>query len=781
MLELAPQCGLRRLVNSRFFPGRFKFLRKYPTEQAACTGAWYSIDNFLPLLGYVSMGLWFMQAAESVACSRIEEPPDWRQQVAEKTGIYHMFLDYLVDSIKWKEERIGTLYCIQSPKDFRPEEREQRGEIEWLLTAILCSNFSIPIYISWGNLPKEIHTDEVPEAFCQFVPDEKELEYLASRDGKMKFSRWAVDNREANLKKIANESSSDRQRRTSRADNAKLGAVPKKASVFLWENQNGYWIRQSQTRGESTDLWSEYPGPERRFDPLHNEWDLCTLFKNNNTAFGEGYDHPADDGSDNEMDPGDPVFPQDINMESRLPPDVTNMEVVPERHPRDVEALIVDLDYEDLGPDTESDIPPIRNLAQASRKTEKPEYESIAADLSGSLLKRFGFVMPSTPDTFVAREPPEERLASEHLANVIGIPNITHQLPSQKGLENTLGIFFGQCIGARSANSIDKVLLDYHQPHLFSRRPSPFQIGRECLKSMRNPSQCSWYYVLRRIGSGIGSEVLWIPRVTGLVEVIRQEWGPAIKDVVAHFVARGIPFWLAYASNEIMPASQPVGGLHPKGFKADTSSGLGFRPHQHTFDEHDYNGHITQRDVQFLHTPRARIALQYGGVLARLARSEVSDEDFFRLFDEEIYDVGDCLWDGQSQHSYWYYRLAEREIDLLCGVYHLGTGQKKTGGNETDDQTSTVSWWPKPNAWACGNLDGAWWTPQCENNFFAKRLAHFAKGVYLPQNQTKWRHNLKFKKEVKKCWVGYEVVANSIVRDLIASGEPKSSSSSAGV
>ncbi|KAJ7880877.1 hypothetical protein B0H13DRAFT_1630244 [Mycena leptocephala] len=392
-----------------------------------------------------------------------------------------------------------------------------------------------------------------------------------------------IRRREANLKKIANESSADRQRRTSRADNAKLGAVPKKASVFLWETQNGYWIRQPQTRGEFADLWSEYPGPERRFDPLHNEWDLCPLFKNNNPAFGEGFDHPADDDSDNEMDPGDPVFPQDIDMESRLPPDVTNMEVVPEQHPRDVEASIVDLDYEDLGPDfTESDIPPIRNLAQASRKcvnavymkfgltprTEKPEYESIAANLSDSLLKRFGFVMPSTPDTFV----------------------------------------------------------------------------------------------------------LLIPRATDLVEVIRQEWGPTIKDVAAHFVARGIPFWLAYASAEIMPASKPVGRLHPKGFKADTSSGLGFRPHQHTFDEHDYNGYTTQRDLQFLHTPRARIALQYGGVIARLARSEVSDEDFFRLFDEEIYNVGDCLWDEQSQHSYWYYRLSEREIDLLCGVYHLGTG-----------------------------------------------------------------------------------------------------------
>ncbi|KAJ7893590.1 hypothetical protein B0H13DRAFT_1625156 [Mycena leptocephala] len=376
-----------------------------------------------------------------------------------------------------------------------------------------------------------------------------------------------IRRREANPKKIANENSTDRQQRTSRADNAKLGAVPKKASVFLWENQNGYWIRQPQTRGEFTDLWSEYPGPEHQFDPLHNEWDLCMLFKNNDPVFGEGYDHPADDDGDNEMDPGDPVFPQDIDMESRLPLDVTNME-------------------------------------------------------------RFGFVMPSTPDTFVVRDPPEECLAPEHLANVISIPNITHQMASQNGLENTLGIFFGQCMGVHSANSIDKALLDYHQPHLFSRRSSPFQIA------------------------------------TDLVEVIRQEWGPAIKDIVAHFVARGIPFLLAYVSTEIMLASKP----------ADTSSGLGFRPHQHKFDEHDYNGYTTQRDLQFLHTPHARITLQYGGVIARLARSEVSDEDFFRLFDEEIYDVSDCLWDEQSQHSYWYYRLSEREIDLLCGVYHLGTG-----------------------------------------------------------------------------------------------------------
>ncbi|KAJ7434135.1 hypothetical protein B0H11DRAFT_1938924, partial [Mycena galericulata] len=252
-----------------------------------------------------------------------------------------------------------------------------------------------------------------------------------------------------------------------------------------------------------------------------------------------------------------------------------------------------------------------------------------------------------------------------------------------------------------------------------------------------------------------------------LVEVLRQQWGPDIRDVVAHLLARGIRFWLAHISAEIMPQSETPTpfGHRPKGFKADTSSGLGFRPHEYKFDEHDYHAYTTQRDLQLLHTPRGRIALQYGGVMARLARSEVSDDDFFRGFSEDMYDVGDLK-------------------SIFCAaVYHIGTGQKKTEGKgkgkqghgqlgkeeESDpEQTSIVSWWPKPSAWARGSLDGAWWTPQCENDFFLKRLGHFEKGVYLVRRQSDWRHNLKFRKEVKKCWDGYERVADSLVQSLIA-------------
>ncbi|KAJ7193511.1 hypothetical protein GGX14DRAFT_378914 [Mycena pura] len=404
-----------------------------------------------------------------------------------------------------------------------------------------------------------------------------------------------IRRKEINLKRMANESLVDRQRRISRADNAKRGKVPTKASVFLWEKQNGHYIRQPQIRGEFEDLWTEYPGPERRYDPVQNEWDLCVLFAQNDPVFGQGF--ISDPDTEDDEDGALSIPNVDINMEvtQETPPRPASEQHL---HPDFYELLYDSVpDVEDLGPDTKESDVPHRDLAKASRKCVT------------SLFYKFGM----TPRT----EEPEY----EHL-------------------------------------------LDFHNPQM-SRPFSHFAIKREYLKSMRNPAEQAMYYVLSMTGSGLGNTVLMMRRATDLVEVLRQGWGPSIKDVTVHLLARGIPFWLACISAEIMPASTP----------ADTTLGLGYRPHQHVFDEHDYHAYTTQRNVRLLHTPRGRIALQYGGAMARLARSEISDDDVFHGFDDDIYDVGDCLWDEESKYAYWYERLTDHEIDLLCGVYHVGTGK----------------------------------------------------------------------------------------------------------
>jgi hypothetical protein len=397
------------------------------------------------------------------------------------------------------------------------------------------------------------------------------------------------------------------------------------------------------------------------------------------------------------------MFPQDVDMASRLPKEITDtndiqvpqegnnsMEGVQVQQPHQPETVPIEnvLTDEDLGPDfLESELPKI-DLYEASKRcvdrvylkygfsirTEEPQYESCALTLLDALEKRFGFVMPRSPDSFVARAPPKKCFAKNLLGEVIGMTDIGAQLASHKGLADIVSTFFGQCMEARFVNDIDTAFYDFHHGDHVHRPLCPFRCSRELLKSMRNPAQEAWYFVLRRPDSGIGSEVLLIPRATDFLEVLRQQWGPDIKDVAQHLLARGIPFWLAYISAEIMPEGRAnLSGVRHKGFKADITTGLGFRPLNYEFDKHDYNAYTTRRDLRLLHTPRGRVALQYGGIMARLARSEVPNEDFFCGFSAEIYDVGDCLWDGTSQYAYWHDVLSDNEIDLLCGVYHLET------------------------------------------------------------------------------------------------------------
>ncbi|KAJ7799005.1 hypothetical protein B0H13DRAFT_2391343 [Mycena leptocephala] len=782
LFRLAPPRCFPRLVSPWFFPARFKFMHKFRTEAVARFGAWRSIENFLPLLGYVSMGLWCIQcweASELAAGNSV----DWRREVTANTGVHATFLDYLEKSSAgiWETERVGALYRIKSPEDLNPTEREQHHEMEWLLGTILKSNCPIPIYLLGGNYRdksarwmslqnlrssrwainhdllvwyRDPYTPALaPVAATALPPKDHSLVAAApfpplppNSEQKINetIEEFFIRRRARNLKKMVTESSADRQRRTQRAENAKWGVVPSKSFVFVWEKQDGHYIRQPTTRGNFAD------------------WDLCELFEKNDPVFGEGYDHPPDDDSDDENG------------------QVTNMEVIREQHPHDIEQPIVDVPQDSV---RTSRNPTYRsaNATKASQncvnlvylrfgvtlRTEEPEYESVGDSLLDTVQRRFGFVIPSTPEEFVARDPPAKYLDSKDLANVVGMTDIGNELASQKGLDNTLRIFFGQCTEARSVNNIDKKALrlssalctylafqiwegisqEHAQPipatSILCASPNR-QRDRK-----RGPLDSPSNRLSRGSSSMVGS------RDQGRCQTFR---GP-----------RHAILALPISAPKIMKESKTPA---TRAFR-NTTSGLGFRHNKYEFDKHDYNAYTTQRDLKLLHTARGRIALQYGGIIARLARSEVSDDDFFHQFDDEIYNVGDCLWDGESKHAYWHDKLSDHEIDLLCGVYHVSTGLKQGGqghisAKSDTEQTSIVSWWPKPSAWARGSLDLAWWTPQCEVDFFQKRLGHFEKGVFLVKRQADWRHNLKYRKEVKTCWEGYERVAASIADTLSA-------------
>ncbi|KAJ7163187.1 hypothetical protein C8R46DRAFT_1221973 [Mycena filopes] len=818
MFRIAPQRWLAKIVSPWFYPGRFKFLRHFPTEEAARFAAWYSAENFLPLVGYVSMGLWCMLCWEGDMAQANAADPNWRQLVIEKTGVHPAFLEWLERSVvgDWSVERVGALYHIQSPDVFTPTEREQRAEFEEIFTRFISTKTPIPLYFYWGDLRPRIDEMDVPKTLRNLIPTPAELQRLFSKRGEFSFIRCLVDDKgawaaaaeapvasapapvamssesappapfpsrppnseqrnnetirdfferraAANLKRVQNENKQDRQRREQRLQSAKRQGISKGASVFIWELEDGHYIRHPVARAEVEDVVVDFHGPRRRFDPIRNQWDLCEVFQSRDLIFGEWFPTKEEEDDDDDMDDY-PKISLNIDPASTFPDEPQ------EQHPPETDTAV---DYvptdEDFGPEfTQSELP-TRDLTDASKKcvevvyvrfgltprTEEPVYESIATTLLAALKKRFGFRMPLDNANFTPRDVPTKTVSStKDMEFIIGMYNLGSAFALHPGLERVLGIFFGQCLTARSYRNVDRALQQPppQHPHL--------DWFWEKLKSMRHPSQVACYYGLRRRGAGVqyGSDVLLLTSATDLLEVLRQGWGPELRDVVEHLIARGIPFWHACVSGQIMPESTTAidPGNRPKGFQPDTTSGVGFRPAMYLFTADDYNAYTTVRDIKLLHTPRARIALQYGGALARLARSEVADEDFFRQFDDEIYDVGDCLWDGHAQHAYWHYALVEHEIDLLCGLYSVATG--------SGAQVVTVSWWPKPNAWARGGLC-TWWMPQSEDDFYQRRLKQFERSFYTLNNQTDWRHNLKYRNTAKKFWEGYENVAESILKD----------------
>ncbi|KAJ7675588.1 hypothetical protein DFH06DRAFT_977454 [Mycena polygramma] len=151
---------------------------------------------------------------------------------------------------------------------------------------------------------------------------------------------------------------------------------------------------------------------------------------------------------------------------------------------------------------------------------------------------------------------------------------------------------------------------------------------------------------------------------TTALEIVRQGWGPSLKDVIEPLLARGMRFRVCFRATKDRTPTPPARRLY---------SGLGYRSPNYKADAQDYQAYVTIRD-QFFLSPRGRAALLHGGLIARLARPMVSDEDVLRGPTDDATVDGIRLWDGRSPSAYWDDSLTDHEIDLICGVYHVSTG-----------------------------------------------------------------------------------------------------------
>ncbi|KIJ49397.1 hypothetical protein M422DRAFT_160667, partial [Sphaerobolus stellatus SS14] len=107
---------------------------------------------------------------------------------------------------------------------------------------------------------------------------------------------------------------------------------------------------------------------------------------------------------------------------------------------------------------------------------------------------------------------------------------------------------------------------------------------------------------------------------------------------------------------------------------------------------------------------------------------------------------------------FWDDSLTEEEIDILCGVYRLQTGN----GN----QESYVSWWPRPSAWRGSGLNVGYWSPACES-WFKRRLEQIQNGTAEMRSAKRWKSSLVLLRKQAKIAQTNELLASDWIKSKL--------------
>ncbi|KAJ6547262.1 hypothetical protein B0H19DRAFT_954177 [Mycena capillaripes] len=227
-------------------------------------------------------------------------------------------------------------------------------------------------------------------------------------------------------------------------------------------------------------------------------------------------------------------------------------------------------------------------------------------------------------------------------------------------------------------------------------------------------------------------------------------WGPDPNDIIHCLLEHGVEFRICLKAG-VYPVPPPP----PRA----RYTGLGYRRTKYKPTPVDHGVYVKLRN-SFLASPRGRAALFAGGIVARLARLVVDQELACFGPTSEVFMTGTRLWDGQSSAAYWDDALTDEEVDLICGVYEIATGRVNKLTEER--QTSHISWWPTPHAFAQSGLSIGWWSPDCER-WLQEHLRNIQGSNATLHNQSEWKKSLRFYKKSRDVAQANERIAASFL------------------
>jgi hypothetical protein len=358
-------------------------------------------------------------------------------------------------------------------------------------------------------------------------------------------------------------------------------------------------------------IWDDFMFAQCQYNSFYDEWDLCEAFA------------PGDIGThDEEWDLDDQN--DDLPL---LPDDQVNY---PSSH-----------EYT-----SHSDLQQIYNISDTY---DDPVIEvNVKASIDDMAYYCFGFVNPiGTPDK------PSFEVKWEKVQKWLSTK--WSMCPDSN---NAIHTFFGHLKSALMPNDIPEDLYDIWQTNACVCLQWNIKVHLKIFHDKQ-------YYVVTphttSNSNGVEFE-LFFTSAASVLEVVQCQWGPDLYTIICGLMSRGIPF------NTCMHGL----GLVQLPLKLELHyGGLGYQPKKYTPDLIDYQAYECLHN-HFLLSPHGRAAILAGSIVIHLARESVG----FERVCTGSSDSGICFWDGnQSSIAYWDDQLTEDEVDLICGVYRVDTGQ----------------------------------------------------------------------------------------------------------
>lgn len=292
------------------------------------------------------------------------------------------------------------------------------------------------------------------------------------------------------------------------------------------------------------------------------------------------------------------------------------------------------------------------------------ESEPVVCDESLDSLAyyRFGFTKPYASVSVPDSRKPKWDLVRIYLGNGWNPPSYI-----EKSLKDPLCVFFAFLVDAKAPRDMPVEILDLVQQN----GGAVMHAGNIRVCYRRFHDTAFYFMEPRNYDARYDSWQLVLKSAASALECLRRGWGPHCVDIAKELLDRGIPFHTY--NNGPPPSSQ----LSRPTISVDQYRGLGYRPYGYVPTAIDYLSYERRRD-SFLLGARGRAALMVGGIVSRLAKEALGYDDVLLGPSDKVFDGGGYLWDGISQQALWDDELTAEEMDLICGVYDVATGECST-------------------------------------------------------------------------------------------------------